>query len=593
MSVVTSLILRQMRMPFIVLILGYSVSIIGMTLSPGIDDQGQIWYMSIFDAFYFVSYTATTIGFGEIPYPLSSAQRMWALVTIYVTVISWFYALGKILSLIQDSTFKEALIKNTFSKNLKNIHEPFILICGFGETGTALTKALTEKEIRVVIIEQDNEKIRALPLQQYPVFVPGMQGDARNPEHLIQAGLQNNHCRGVIAVTASDETNLKIAITSKLLNPNTCVVCRSELKEFEENMFSFGTDYVINPFETFADTFGMALHSPSLHLLYDWLTGVPNTDLSNPIYVQEGHWIICGFGRFGAGLFEHLRRYKINVTIIDPSNELRDEFQSKSENKDCDFILGTGYDAHTLIMAGIENSVGIVSGTDNDSNNLSIIMTACEINPELFVVARQNKTNNERLFKATNASLIMQPSDIIARKIRSLLTTPLLIDFLSKASSQNQEWSNIAISRLSGIIGESRPTTWAITINEQDTKALYQVLKYGRVIRIGNILQDSNSHDVKLNAVPLMLKRGNQFIMMPTDDIAIKADDEILICGTEDSKYHMKWNLNDIHRLNYIMTFEDAPDSFLMRQFHNFMKRKERRNRPRKQMIYKNKHDNN
>lgn len=588
MTVVTSLILRQMRMPFIILILGYSIAIIGMTLTPGIDDQGNPWKMSIFDALYFVSFTATTIGFGEIPYPLSPAQRMWALVTIYLTVISWFYALGKILSLFQDPTFKEALIKNTFNKNLSNIHDPFILICGFGETGHALTMALSERSIRTVIIEQDNDKIRTLALQQYPLFVPGMQGDARNPEHLLQAGLQNKLCKAIIAVTASDETNLKIAITSKLLNPETSVVCRSELKDFEENMYSFGTDYVINPFETFANTFGMALHSPSLHLLFDWLTGVPDTDLSNPVYVHEGHWIICGFGRFGISLFEHLRDYNIQATIIDPSPELRDEFLSKPENKGCDFILGTGYDAHTLTMADIQHSVGIISGTDNDSNNLSIIMTACELNPEVFVVARQNKIDNERLFKATKASLIMQPSDIIARKIRTLLTNPLLIDFLNKGCDQNQEWSNIAVSRLSGVIGNSRPNTWTIKVNHKEAKALRQVLKYGRVIRIGNILQDSRFHNSKLNAVPLMLKRGNQYILMPTDDIAIKPDDEILICGTEEAKLCMRWTLNDIHIINYIMTYEDTPDSYVMRKIHSYMKRNERRKRPRKKMLFKN-----
>ena len=592
MPVVTSLILRQMRMPFIVLILGYSITIIGMTLTPGVDQQGNIWHMSIFDAFYFVSFTATTIGFGEIPYPLSPAQRMWALVTIYVTVISWFYALGKILSLFQDPTFKQELVKNTFRKNLRNIHEPFILICGFGETGNALTRALTERRIRAVIIEQDNDKIRTLAIQQYPVFVPGMKGDARNPEHLLQAGLQNKHCSGVIAVTASDETNLKIAITSKLLNQKTPVVCRSELKDFEENMFSFGTNYVINPFETFASTFGMALHSPSLHLLYDWLTGVPDTDLSNPVYAHEGHWIICGFGRFGSGLFDHLRQYNIQVTIIDPSEELRNEFLSKSENKGCDFIIGTGYDAHTLQVAGIDNAVGIVSGTDNDSNNLSIIMTACELNSKLFVVARQNKKDNERLFLATKANLIMQPSDIIARKIRTLLTTPLMLDFLNKATDQDQEWSNIAISRLSGVIGNSRPNTWTVTVNKNKTKALHEVLKYGRTIRIGNILQNSLSREAKLNAVPLMLKREHKIILMPTDDVAIKLDDEILICGTEDSKNNMNWTLNDIHSINYIMTYEDIPDSYVMRKLHSYLKKNERRKTPRKQLLYKNRHNN-
>jgi len=130
MSLVTSLIMRQMRLPIIALIIGYSVSILGMVLTPGIDDQGNPWHMSFFDAFYFVSYTATTIGFGEIPYALTNAQRSWALVTIYLTVIVWFYSLGKIISLVQDPMFREALKKHHFSHQLSRIPDTFILICG-------------------------------------------------------------------------------------------------------------------------------------------------------------------------------------------------------------------------------------------------------------------------------------------------------------------------------------------------------------------------------------------------------------------------------------------------------------------------------
>lgn len=581
MNVVTSLILRQMRTPFIVLILGYSITILGMVITPGMDDQGNAYYLSFFDAIYFISFTATTIGFGEIPYPFTPAQKMWVLITIYITVISWFYAVGKILSLIQDPAFKEAAKQSLYARNLNNIHETMILICGFGETGHALIKALTERSITAVVIENKNDIIQTMPLLDTPKVVPGMLGDATDPEQLIMAGLQHPYCAAVIAVTSSDATNLKIAITSKLLNPDICVICRSELTEYEENMYSFGTDFVINPFETFANIFSMAMHSPSLHLLYDWLTGVSNTDLTNPIYIKEGHWIICGFGRFGQALYKHLNKYNIPVTIIDPSEELRIAFYSQSENKNNDFILGTGFDAHTLTLAGIEHAVGIISGTANDSNNLSIIMTAREINEHVFVVARQNKVANRKLFTATNANLVMQPSEIIARKIRTLLTAPLMISFLDKARQQDPEWANISISRLMGILGESLPDIWTINVTESEAKALSHVLKLGRVIRVGNLLQNPIAREIQIKSVPLLLKRNTRFFLMPTDDIAIKEGDQLLYCGTAEAERSMKWTLNDIHSLNYIMTYEDTPDSYIWRKLHLVLKKSERRTRAR------------
>jgi voltage-gated potassium channel len=581
MSLVTSLIMRQMRVPIIILILGYSISILGMVLTPGTNDQGNPWHMSFFDAFYFVSFTATTIGFGEIPYAFSNAQRTWALITIYVTVVAWFYSLGKIVSLVQDPMFREALKESQFQQQLSRIPDTFILICGFGETGHELAKALTERNIHTVIIEENERIIQTLPLEDFPLVIPGFKGDARDPEKLIQAGLKNKKCAAVIAVTASDEINLKIAITSKLLHPDICVVCRSELEEYENNMFSFGTDFVVNPFETFANIFAMAMHSPSLHLLYDWLTGVPDSNLTNPIVVEKGHWIICGFGRFGHGLYRQLLKSNIQVTIIDPSETKRDAFIGRPENKGNDFIIGTGFDAHTLTMAGVTEAVGLISGTDNDSNNLSIIMTARELNPGLFIVARHNKKSNETLFAAIQANLIMQPSEIIARKIRTLLVSPLMIAFLNKARNQDPSWANVTISRIMGALGESVPNIWTLHVNEKEARALCQVLRLGRVIRVGNLLQNPRMKENQLAAVPLMLKRKQKMLLMPTSDIAIKSGDQILFCGTPGALRSMKWSQNDLHSLNYIMTYEDTPDAYIWRKVHQFIKRNERRNRPR------------
>ena len=81
------LALRRMRAPLITLILIYAVSVLGLTLIPGIDAEGQPTRMSFFHAFYFISYTATTIGFGEIPNAFSESQRLWIILCIYLSLI--------------------------------------------------------------------------------------------------------------------------------------------------------------------------------------------------------------------------------------------------------------------------------------------------------------------------------------------------------------------------------------------------------------------------------------------------------------------------------------------------------------------------
>ena len=255
MNLVTSMILRRMRKPFIILITVYSISILGLVLIPGVDDQGNPWKMSFFHAFYYVSFTATTIGFGEIPYALNDAQRLWVISTIYFTVISWLYAIGKILTLISDETFREAVTRSRFKKSVTNLHEPFYLVCGLGETGHEVVSALTEEHYRAVVIEKNKNNMNELKLNELREYVPCITADASDPSQLELAGIKHRLCKGVIAVTSDDQTNLKIAITSKFLHPNIKVACRSELKDYEENMLSFDTDHVVNPYETFASIF--------------------------------------------------------------------------------------------------------------------------------------------------------------------------------------------------------------------------------------------------------------------------------------------------------------------------------------------------
>ena len=589
MNMVTSMILRRMRTPFLLLIAVYSITILGMVLIPGVDDQGNVWRMSFFHAFYFVSFTATTIGFGEIPYALTDAQRLWALVTVYSTVIAWFYALGKILGLIQDKAFKRAVTQHRFKKDIRKLHQPFYLICGFGETGSAMVNSLTEEHYRTVVVEYNEENLNRLNLNELKEYVPSIAGDASEPHILELAGIRHPMCQGVIAVTASDETNLKIAITSKLLHPEIKVACRSEFKDIEENMLSFGTDHVVNPYETFAEIFGMLTHSTSLHLINDWLTGAPNTKLSDPIYLHDGPWILCGYGRFGRELYKHLQSKNISTVVIDPNKSLKEEFDlNEDENR---FIIGTGTDQKTLMQAGIQSAAGLIAGSDNDSNNLSIIMTALEINDKVFCIARQNKWNNHILYHSLEEQhkladtpinfLIMHPREIIARKIRTFFLTPLLEKFLSIARQQDNEWANIMISRLSAIVGDSRPHVWSATINKKIAPAVTRSLRYGRIITISHLTQDPGDREAKLRCVPLLLIREGQEILLPDDDLEIKIGDELLFCGTHQVKDNMHWTLRVMRSLNYVMSFRDEPESYIWRLYYHYRNTSERRKRTR------------
>ena len=560
------ILLRRVHIPLIVLVCVYAVSILGFVLIPGMDDKGNPWHMDFFHAFYFVSYMGTTIGFGEIPYPFTDAQRLWATINIYTTVLAWLYGIGSALSLLQDKAFQAVLQEHAFRRSVRLISEPFYLVCGYGDTGTTLIRALSEEGYRSVVIEIDQSRIIALELEDLPVPVPGLCANAAEPETLVMAGLKRANCAGVIALTNNDDANLNVAITAKLLCPRLPTIARAETRAVEANMLSFGTDQVLNPFNTFAGRLALALHAPGMYLLFEWMTAVPHEKLREPVFPPHGRWILCGYGRFGKAVYEKLLAEGIQVTVVEAMPEMT--------NSPTGTISGSGTEAKTLIAAGIRDAVGIVAGTDNDGNNLSIIMTARELNPGLFMVARQNQHQNNITFQAARLDLTMQRGTVIANKIFAMTTTPLLTDFLQAASQYSNEWANQLVSRIGGISGEEVPKTWTINITHTDSPALHHGIGKGKKVRVADLYRNPRNRDSQLPFIALYIKRGDKEIMLPHDEVLLQREDRILCCGLFGTDLQAEWIAKNHNVFDYLHSGEERPSGSLWRWYKKYNKQR-------------------
>jgi voltage-gated potassium channel len=553
------LIFRRMRQPLLTLVLTYAVAILGLSLIPGQDDAGNIWHMDLFHAFYFVSFMATTIGFGEIPYPFTDAQRLWVTFSLYATVVVWIYSIGTLLTLIQDKTFQQAMTEGKFTKRVKRMRDAFYLVCGYGETGSALVHALTERDHSVVVIDINPDRVNILQLENLRQYVPALEGDASRPIHLLEAGLKHPLCHGVVALTNVNEVNLKIAITSKLLHPEIKVICRSDSHDIEANMASFGTNHIINPFDTFANHLATALQAPGLYLLHAWLTGERGYPLKEPIYPPaNGRWIVCGYGRFGRAICRRLKDEGIEPVVIEAMPDV-------TGMPSGGYVLGRGTEAKTLVEAGIEQAVGLVAGTDNDANNLSIIMTARELRPDLFVILRQNQKENQSIIDAVKADMVMHASAIIANRIRVLLGTPLLYQFTSLALHESDQWACELVSRISAVVTTESPSIWEISMTHVNALAVCGALEQGRQVKLQHLLADPRERERSLSCIPLLLKRGDHRVMLPNADTILKPEDHLLFCGRHSSRDGMEWGLQNIHALNYILTGESASGGWLWR----------------------------
>jgi len=555
------LAMRRLRAPLITLVVIYAISVLGLTITPGTDGN----HMTFFHAFYFISYTATTIGFGEIPETFSEQQRLWVLICIYMAVIGWAYSLGSLFALMQDKTFQDAVNTERFTRQVARLREPFYLVCGYGETGRLVCRALDRMGVRAVVLETDNGRAGEVDLHNHVADIPVLTTDASNPDALRLAGLGSAYCQGVLALTNDDNANLAIAISTRLLAPQTAAMCRAESPEVAANMASFGTPHIINPYEKFAEYLAQALHAPNAYHLLTWLTGQPGTAVERHRDPPRGKWVLCGYGDFGRILVDAFDRESVPVTIID---------REASEQDGHRRVRGDGTGVAVLERANIAQAAGIVASTGNDMDNLSIVMTARELNPDLFVILRMNQYRNHDLFDAFESDLTVIPSQIIANECLAVLTTPLLEPFLAEVHERKDEWSETLLSRLTGRFGWDVPTVWSVRINLPTAPALYRLLMGGSTrLTLGELMRSPHNRDEPLQAEALYLYRDDDnHLIDPPPDTPIDAGDEILLVGRREARHALSLTLENEHTLAYVLTGDELPGGLIWERIARWRK---------------------
>lgn len=547
------LVLRRLRTPLIVLITIFAISVLGLTLVPGPSGpDGALPRLSFFHAVYFFSYTATTIGFGEIPYAFSEQQRLWVTVCIYLSVIGWAYTLGTVFAMLQDKNFLNAVAVQRFARQVKRLREHFFLVCGYGETGRLICQALDEMGYRAVVIERDEAKVGDLELQSYSADMPALCADAGQPDTLLFAGLTSKYCRGVITLTNDDNTNLAVAIAARLLAPSLPALCRAEHAETVANMASFGTRHIINPFEKFGEYMALALHSPAAYHLLLWLTGLPGTTVTRHRDPPAGRWVLCGYGTFGRVMTGALENAGLPVTIID---------RAPPADPAHIWVKGDGTGHEALQAAGIHDAVGIVAATGHDVNNLSIVVTARQMNPGLFTVLRQNQVANRALFDAFESDFTMVPSEIVSHECLAILTTPLLAPFLDAVRKSDEPWACGLLDDLTGRFGWDVPAVWSVTLNLAQAPSVYRLLMRGATRpSLDELLRAPVTDRPALACRPLLLMRdGRRPSLLPAGHETLQLGDQILFVGTEQARKELGLTLFNGHTLQYVLTGKDSP----------------------------------
>ncbi len=222
----------------------------------------------------------------------------------------------------------------------------------------------------------------------------------------------------------------------------------------------------------------------------------------------ENHYIVCGYGRMGRQILHDLKMRDEPFVLVDTNEDLEDEL---TDNK-IPYIMGDATQDENLYSAGIERARGFVAALNSDAGNIMAVLTARELNPRLFIVARVVRQESESKLRRAGANRVINPYQIGGHRIALSILRPTVHDFLDHIFH----------------FGEGREIEIGQLHVSPDSEF------------DGKTLQKSNLRD-KYNVSILAIREpGGQLVITPSPDIEIQAHSELIIIGPPEAIYQLE-----------------------------------------------------
>ncbi|KPJ64525.1 hypothetical protein AMK68_01520 [candidate division KD3-62 bacterium DG_56] len=236
---------------------------------------------SVLEALYMSTITVSTVGYREVSPPSPQAMVfIMFFILAGISLVAW--AGWNAAELVVQEQMLGILSRRRRARRLQAMRDHFI-ICGYGRMGREVAADLRDHGAPFAVIERDPEAVAGLDDQD----ILYVQGDATEDEALRQAGIE--HARGIIAVAASDEDNVFICLSARLINPNLLIVARCARPETGEKLRRAGATRVISPYVIGARRIAHAVLCPRVADFIDSVTHDQRMELEMiEVHVHEG-----------------------------------------------------------------------------------------------------------------------------------------------------------------------------------------------------------------------------------------------------------------------------------------------------------------
>jgi voltage-gated potassium channel len=148
--------------------------------------------------------------------------------------------------------------------------------------------------------------------------------------------------------------------------------------------------------------------------------------VDNAIENLNNHYIVCGAGETGQSVISEFVASNTKFVVID-KNE--DKVKDLIE-KEILAIFGDATSEQTLEKAKVNKAKGLICSLNNDADNVYTVLTARQMNENLYIISRAvDKNSPEKLIKA-GANNTISPYEIEGKRMASIALRPTILSFL-------------------------------------------------------------------------------------------------------------------------------------------------------------------
>jgi voltage-gated potassium channel len=190
----------------------------------------------------------------------------------------------------------------------------------------------------------------------------------------------------------------------------------------------------------------------------------------------KGHYIVCGLGRVGAQVAGEMHHENVPFVGLDRDEAKVADALEKGQNA---LALDSTME-EALKSVGVDRAAGLVACLGEDSLNLFVVLAARSLNPDLYIVARANRPENEIKLKHAGANRVAMPYQIGGYHMASMALRPNVVDYMDVMTGKSGlteleveemvvgEGSRLAGHRLGKTLAEDEIGATVIAINGVD-----------------------------------------------------------------------------------------------------------------------------